>query len=264
MADRPILFLDSGAGGLPYVEAVRELLPEEQVVYIADTAHFPYGTREAEDIRNILVDLVARSIKRFSPGIIVLACNTATVLALAELRGRFDVPFVGVVPAVKPAARLVQRGTVAILATDRTADAEYLAELVEDHADGASVEILAAGGLVTFVEERLPRADAAARREAVSRALAELPRERLDAVVLGCTHFTHLATEIAEEVGDDVRVIDSREGVARRVASLLGVDGACRAGRARAGGRLHITGEGDDRYALLARAYDLSFEGRLL
>lgn len=282
MDSRPILFLDSGAGGLPYVDAVRELVPDERFVYVADTAHFPYGARDEAEIRAVLVDLLDRSITQFDPGLVVLACNTASVVALAELRRRFEVPVVGVVPAVKPAAAAAEGGAVAILSTERTADAEYLAGLIDHHAGDASVEIVPAAGLVEFVEERLTVTDEAGRRAAVGRALGGLRRADLDAVVLGCTHFTHLSCEIAAELGEGVRVIDSRDGVARRVATLLGrgegagggradrqapaggpAPAGAGAGGAADAGRLYVTGEPQERYVRLARRHGLRFEGRL-
>lgn len=267
MDSRPILFLDSGAGGLPYADAVRELLPDEPIVYVADTAHFPYGPRDEAEIRAVLVDLLARSTAQLDPGLVVLACNTASVVALEELRRRSRVPVVGVVPAVKPAAAAADGGSVAILSTERTADAEYLAGLIDFHAADTAVEIVAAAGLVEFVEECLTVSDEADRRAAVGRALEGLRRTDLDAVVLGCTHFTHLSDEIAAELGGGVRVIDSRDGVARRVAALLGRDVAAGAGAGVRGaadvGRLYVTGEPHHRYERFARRHGLRFEGRL-
>ena len=286
----PIVFVDSGVGGLPYLEATRALVPDTPFVYIADTGHFPYGTRGEDDIRAIVLQLVDRAIRRFDPALVVLACNTASVVALAALRERYEVPFVGVVPAVKPAAREAGAGGMVILSTSRTADGEYLAGLVDDFAAGTSVSIVPASGLVDFVERRLASDTADEARAAVREAISGSDLRGVDAVVLGCTHFTHLAAEIQRELGPSVRVIDSRAGVARRVAELAeagagvigdalaggGGSGAgdTGAGLGRAGGsgggRLYITDsdEGPEaqaaaaRYRALADIYGLSFEGR--
>ncbi len=301
MDEAPIVFLDSGMGGLPYLEATREFLPEKPFIYIADTAHFPYGTRSEDDIRAILAGLVERVIGRFDPAVVVVACNTGSVVALSDLRERFDVPFVGVVPAVKPAAREAGAGGIVILSTVRTADGEYLAGLIEEFAAGTPVSIVAAGALVDFVEHRFEpdRADEA--RAAVREAVSGIDTSASDAVVLGCTHFTHLAGEIQRELGAAVRVIDSRAGVARRVAELAAGAGRGPSGPARegagghgggppreagghgggrpregdrgGGGRLYVTGADEGsataatkaaaaRYRALATHYGLSFEGR--
>lgn len=280
MDKAPIVFLDSGVGGLPYLEATRTLLPETPFVYVADTAHFPYGTRSEDDIRAILARLVERVIGRFDPPLVVLACNTGSVVALSDLRERFDVPFVGVVPAVKPAAREAGAGGIVILSTARTADGEYLAGLVEDFAAGTPVLNVPAGDLVDFVEHRLAPDRVEEARAAVRQAISEIDPAVSDAVVLGCTHFTHLAAEIQQELGPSVRVIDSRAGVARRVAELAGAGGRRDSGEGGgpggggAGGRLYLTGSGEGpeagtgagtdaaRYQALAAHYGLSFEGR--
>lgn len=270
MDNRPILFLDSGVGGLPYVGAVARLCTHLRPVYIADTAHFPYGTRSGGEIRSVVLSLVERALRVFDPRLVVIACNTASVLALEALRSRFSVPFVGVVPAVKPAAAAVRNGGIGILSTDRTADARYLADLVEDFAAGTPVTIRPAGPLVSFVEHRIADAEEAERLDAVRRALDGMDTAGLDAVVLGCTHFTHLAGEIDRVVGGGTRVVDSRDGVARRVAELAG---DCRGpaggppdGGAASTGAFYVTGVASDdaavRYAAVSARWGLSYEGR--
>ena len=277
-----IVFLDSGMGGLPYLEATRAVLAERAYIYVADTAHFPYGPRSEDDLRAILAALAERVIARFDPAVVVLACNTASVVALSDLRERFEVPLVGVVPAVKPAARAAGAGGIVILSTARTADGDYLAGLVEDFAAGTPVSIVPAGGLVDFVEHRLTSDSADETRSAVREAVSGIDVAASDAVVLGCTHFTHLAAQIQRELGPSVRVIDSRAGVARRVAELAGADNGPPGGGSEggggdggapgpAGGRLYVTGSGEGagmdettaRYQALSAHYGLTFEGRL-
>lgn len=268
MDEQPVLFLDSGIGGLPYVEAVARRLPGERFIYIADTAHFPYGHRSEKAIRRIVGDTVAGGLEEFEPKLVVVACNTASVVALSTLRERYSVPFVGVVPAVKPAALTGGEGDVLVLSTARTADGSYLAQLIRRFAGGQAVRTHAAGDLVTFVEHRLPEAGTEERRRAVGAALRGLEPSGVRAVVLGCTHFTHLTEEIAEWFAPQTRLIDSRDGVARRVAELLAGAGSTAARTAAVEkGCFYVTGDTDieqtRRLEAIARDFGLRFEGNM-
>ncbi len=148
-----IAFLDSGIGGIPYFVRARELLPDFRYVYLADTAHFPYGKQEVNEVRKIVHGAVGALIERFEPEVIVVACNTASVVALDSLRERFDVAFVGVVPAIRPAAKLVGDGTIGVLATERTVNDPYVSRLIKEYAPSANVVLVPAGGLVELVEQ---------------------------------------------------------------------------------------------------------------
>jgi glutamate racemase len=130
MNSRPVLFLDSGIGGIPYCRRFQENNPQEALCYLADRLHFPYGTRNQKDLVLILTTLVEKLVKTVDPKIIVLACNTATVSALAELRQCFPgLPFVGTVPAVKPAMLASKTGTIGVLGTERTIEDPYIRRL---------------------------------------------------------------------------------------------------------------------------------------
>jgi glutamate racemase len=224
-AAAPIGVFDSGLGGLSVVREVRALMPAEHLVYYADCAYCPYGTRPPEEItaRCLAIgdELVAQGVKA-----IILACNTACAVALPELRARLRIPVVGLEPAVKPAARLTRTQRVAVLATPRTVASERLAKLIQNFAVDVEVTTVAAPGLVELVET----GDIAG--PTVNRALRRLLEPLLawdvDVLVLGCTHYPFLRAEIECLVGPDVRVVDSGEAIARRTRAVLEEQGLSR------------------------------------
>lgn len=215
-------FFDSGVGGLAYVPPIRALLPGARFRYLADNECFPYGERSDKVVSEIVLERVGRLISTGTSDIIVIACNTASVVALEALRETYPgVLFVGVVPAVKPAAEVSRTGRIGVLATNRTVSAAYLDSLVAEFAQGLVVERIAGGEIVEFVETRLPTADSRARDEVVRNAAGRFTHASVDTVVLGCTHFLHLEHEFARALGPGVEVVDSRDGVARRVRTLV-------------------------------------------
>ena len=218
----PVAFLDSGIGGLPYLACTRTLLPQERYVYVVDRKNFPYGEKTASQVITAISGIAERIIEREHPQLVVIACNTASVVALSVLRERFSIPFVGVVPAVKPAAALSQKHRVGVLATRRTIEGEYLRKLIRDHASDCAVVSLPAAGLVEFVEGAM---DKSTPEEKTARVRTEVERFRnagIDALVLGCTHFLHLEAEFRRLLdADGITLVDSREGVARQVQRLL-------------------------------------------
>ncbi|HUX19839.1 MAG TPA: aspartate/glutamate racemase family protein, partial [Spirochaetia bacterium] len=139
MAERPVVFYDSGIGGLPYLAWVRERRPDAHFIYVGDNEHFPYGEKTHEELRRIAVSVVGRILTRFDPQLVVVACNTASVVALAELRARYPVAFVGVVPAVKPAAERSRGRRIALLATTRTVGDAYSEKLIKEYASDCTV-----------------------------------------------------------------------------------------------------------------------------
>jgi glutamate racemase len=222
MTPEPVAFLDSGVGGLPYLAFARSRLSGQRLVYVADRENFPYGEKSRTDIVTAALSVAGRLIDREHPRLVVVACNTMSVVALADLRARFPVPFVGVVPAVKPAASLSRRKRVGVLATRRTVEGEYLRNLIVQYASGCDVVSLSSSALVAFVENELYRASPREREERVRREVDRFLSEGIDALVLGCTHFLHLEPEfrsLLEEEG--IALVDSRDGVARQVARLL-------------------------------------------
>ena len=222
--EQPIGIFDSGVGGLTILQAVRKRMPGERLVYLADSAGFPYGGRSAADIQA----RTAASCRALLDGgckLIVIACNTATVAALVHLRARFpEVPFVGVVPVVKPLAERTRTGMVAVLATPGTAASDYLAGLVARFARGTRVLSIGCPGLADLVEEGIvagPRVD-----EALAAPLAAVRRSGADLVGLGCTHYPFLRPALARQLGDAIGILDSAEPVARRVEAILAERGA--------------------------------------
>ncbi len=220
-----IAFLDSGIGGLPYLARARELLPGETFLYLADTEGFPYGGKDDKTIRELVLDRVERLVRLHSPTILVIACNTASQLALNAVRKAFPrLPVIGTVPAVKPAAETSLKRRIGIIATESTVRSPYLDELVRRHAAGCLVLREGAPELVRFVETEFLRSNAAGRRAAVAPHLQSFMESGVDRIVLACTHFLHVSADIqsfARETDPEASVVDSREGVARRLANVL-------------------------------------------
>lgn len=215
-----VLFFDSGVGGLAYARAFTALAPDVPIVYVADTAFFPYGERSPDQVRARVVAIFEVLLARGRPRAVVIACNTASVVALAALRERFDVPFVGVVPAVKPAAALTRTGHIAVLSTARTAADPYTEQLVKDFAALHTVTRIGLGALVEAVEAELCQEE----RPACARIIAESLRESLpaavDVVVLACTHFVHVRPLFAAALRVGVQLVDSVDGVVRRTIAV--------------------------------------------
>jgi len=220
MKDRPICFLDSGIGGLPYLEQARRVLPDCRFAYFADTAHFPYGEQSVEELQQIAVAAVRSIISAWNPCMVVVACNTASVVALDLLRSEFDLPFVGVVPALKPAALMSSNGTIGLLATERTVSDPYVSQLIRDYAPRHSVHMIAASGLVEAIEAGEFIADARVEEHYLRQPIEQLISHGVDSVVLGCTHFVHVRQQIERMLGPEIAVVDSVEGVARQVLRL--------------------------------------------
>jgi len=222
MKNRPVIFVDSGIGGIPYCRYFQRRNPRQSVVYLADRLHFPYGKRDKDELAGIVVNLVERVIAAVDPQMVVLACNTATLAALALLRERFpSLHFVGTVPAVKPAALASKTGKIGVLGTELTIKESYIRELAAQFGD-CVITGIAAPELVAFVEGRLDIAGADEKREMARRYLNQFRAAGVDAIVLGCTHFLFLEDEFRQEAAPDITVFESVEGIAHRIESLLG------------------------------------------
>ncbi|WP_112429462.1 glutamate racemase [Thermogemmatispora tikiterensis] len=214
----PIGVFDSGAGGLTILSALRQELPGEDYIYVGDTAHCPYGLRSEAEITRLVLEisrfLVERGVK-----LIVVACNAASQAALATLRATFPVPFVGVVPAVKPAARLTRKGRIGIIATNQAARSPYLQQLIANFAREIETYSHGCSELVTLVERG--ELDTPTAEEVVRQALRPVLSKDIDVLVLGCTHFPALRPVIERVAGSNVQVIDSGAAIARRTRSVL-------------------------------------------
>lgn len=215
----PIGVFDSGAGGLTILSVLLKELPHERFLYLGDTAHCPYGVRSDEEITELTLIcsrfLIARGVK-----LIVIACNTASQAALSTLRATFpDLTFIGVVPAVKPAARLTRKGRIGIAATNQAAKATYLRQLIDEFAGGIEAFAVGCPDLVTLVEHG--QISGLEVEEAVREALGPVLAADIDVLVLGCTHFPALHAVIERVAGPKVQIIDSGQAIARRTRAVL-------------------------------------------
>ncbi len=263
MADRPVAFIDSGIGGLPYVAYTRQTAPNRRYIHVADCGNFPYGSKTPGEIVASTVSLAGRLIEKVAPALIVVACNTMSVFALDALRSKFNIPIVGVVPAIKPAAALSKKRRVGILGTPRTVEGPYLQALIAKFADGCRVVGLAAQDLVGYIETELHRSTAEERRAKVRIEAERFRVQDVDAVVLACTHFLLLEEEFRLELGPGITIVDSREGVANQVVRLLG--GGFDANAGKGGDVLYVTGDEpiDERYAYFAKRFGMELVGIL-
>ncbi|HET7010302.1 MAG TPA: glutamate racemase [Anaerolineales bacterium] len=219
MASPCIGLFDSGIGGLSILREVRRLLPAEDLVYVADQAHVPYGSRPKEEVRSFS-EAITRFLIDRQAKLVVVACNTASAVALHPLRRTFpQVPFVGMEPAVKPAAQATRSGVVGVLATPATFQGELFASVVERFAAGVRVVEQTAPGLVEQIEAG--DLDGPVTRGIVDRALRPLLEQGADAIVLGCTHYPFVIPLIQELAGPNVQVIDPSPAIARQTQRLL-------------------------------------------
>lgn len=211
---------DSGVGGLSVLRAIRQLMPGQPVIYLADQAHVPYGARPLEEVRDFSAS-ITRYLRAQGAQLIVVACNTASAAALHHLREKFPrMPFVGMEPAVKPAAEQTQTGVVGVLATPATFQGALYASVVERFARGVILLQDTCPGLVQQIEAG--DLNGPATRAILERALRPMLAQNIDTVVLGCTHYPFVIPLIQEITGPAVRVIDPAPAVARQTARLLG------------------------------------------
>ena len=222
MDTRPILFFDSGVGGLSVLAATRALLPRAPVVYAADSAGFPYGLRREEDIAARVPALLGRLAERFRPRLIVIACNTASTIALPAVRLALDLPIVGTVPAIKPAALLSTTRVIGVLGTAATVRQPYVDRLAAEFAADCVVLRHGSADLVEAAEARLRGEDVDPARfaSALDGLLDQPGGDRIDTIVNACTHFPLVEDDLAAAAPRPIRFIDGNAGIARRVAFL--------------------------------------------
>jgi glutamate racemase len=265
----PIGIFDSGVGGLSVLNAVRALLPGEDLIYLADQANVPYGPRSLEEVRNLSVG-ITRYLLDQGAKLIVVACNTASAAALHHLRQVFpQISFVGMEPAVKPAAEQTRSGVVGVLATPATFQGELYASVIERFANGVSVLQDTCPGLVMEIDAG--HLDTPKVRSILERALDPMLAQGIDTVVLGCTHFPFVIPTITEIAGPGVRVIDPSPAIARQVERLLEENGL-RDDKTNAGQRRYLTTGDPQKMAILlprligdsAEVGKLAWEGEVL
>jgi len=214
----PILFFDSGVGGLSVLGPTRALLPNAPIVYVADNAGFPYGTKTEAELASRVPALLGRLVERFHPRLAVIACNTASTIALDHVRAALDIPVVGTVPAIKPAAELSKSRVIGVLGTDATVRQPYVDNLARQFASDCSIVRHGSAELVALAEAK--PAGGAIDQAAVAAAVQPLrDTPDLDTVVLACTHFPLLADELAATL-PGIAFVDGGPGIARRIAFL--------------------------------------------
>lgn len=227
--EAPILFFDSGVGGVSVLRPTLALLPNAPIIYATDYIGLPYGEKSEAEVGTRVSALLGRLIERFRPRVAVIACNTASTIALDHVRAALDTPFVGTVPAIKPAALSTETGVIGLLGTEATIRQPYVDRLERAFCEGKLLIRHAAPGLVAAAEAKL-------RGEWVDpavyvRAIKGLEDSHdkgfwIDRIVLGCTHFPLIREELVEaavkRVGfpPDIQTIDGGEGIARRIAHL--------------------------------------------
>lgn len=248
---QPIGIFDSGVGGLSVLRAVRRELPCEDILYLGDQAHIPYGQRDKEQIREF-----SRAVTRYllaqGAKLIVVACNTASAVALHDLRREFpDVVFVGMEPAVKPAAETTHTGKVGVLATPTTFGGELYASVVERFAGGVTLYQDACPGLVELIEKG--NLDGPEPRQILERALAPMLAGGIDTVVMGCTHYPFVIPLIESITGPGVRTIDPAPAIARQVRRLLEQNGFLNPSEKVGAMQFHTSGDPEALAGLLPR-----------
>ena len=239
LTQTPIGVFDSGAGGLSVLREIRVLMPDEDIVYFGDQGHVPYGPRPMGQIQDFS-EGITRYLLSQNAKIVVVACNTASAAALKYLRDKFpDTQFVGMEPAVKPAAEKTQTGKVGVLATPATFQGALYASVVERFAKGVELFQNTCNGLVQQIE--MGNLDGDETQRILEDALHPMLDKNIDTVVLGCTHYPFVIPLIEKIVGEKVRVIDPAPAVARQVKRLLEAGGM----RSRGGGRIRFVTSGE-------------------
>ena len=217
----PLLFFDSGVGGLSVLRPTRALLPSAPIVYAADSAGFPYGTKSEAELATRVPALLGRLVERFRPRLVVIACNTASTIALDDARAALDLPVVGTVPAIKPTSAISTTRVIGVLGTEATVRQPYVDDLAAKFAADCTIIRHGSPRLVELAEARLGGETVSVEDvRAATRPLFDAPDgDRIDTVVLACTHFPLLADELAEAF-PRVAYVDGGPGIARRIAWL--------------------------------------------
>jgi len=218
-----ILVFDSGIGGLSVAREIRAVLPAAEMIYVADDAAFPYGDWEEEALSAHVIAVIAELIDRFAPDVAVIACNTASTLVLPPLRARFELPFVGTVPAIKPAAERTRSGLVSVLATFGTMRRDYTRDLIQSFAQSCDVRLVGSANLAPLAEAHMRGeaiGDADVRAEIVP-AFVEKDGRRTDMIVLACTHYPFLIDWLRRLAPWPVEWIDPAPAIARRVVAVV-------------------------------------------
>ncbi len=210
-------FLDSGTGGVPYMLDLKKKRPAARCVFLGDTIHFPYGEKSSEEVTACAAMAIKKIMESWNPRTIVVACNTISVTSLKKLRSAFpSIPIVGTVPAIKLAAKVSKNKRIGLLATNATVNNPYSRQLAEDFAGDCVVVNRGDPDLVSFIEHDFFTATLEEKKAAIKPAVDFFKQNDCDTIILGCTHFTHIADICKQVAGSDVNVIDSRDGVSNQ------------------------------------------------
>jgi glutamate racemase len=218
----PILFFDSGIGGLSVLSAVQAALPYAPIVYAADYAAMPYGDKSEAEIAARVPALLGRLVERYRPRLVTIACNTACTIALSHVRAALDIPVVGTVPAVKPAALATQTGIFGLLGTAATVRQAYVDRLEAEFAADKLLLRHAAPELVLAAEAKLRGEEVPAQiyQDAIAGLTNQIRGDEIDVIILGCTHFPLLQKELSSITGPQMLFVDGAAGIARRIEYL--------------------------------------------
>ncbi|TBW30184.1 glutamate racemase [Gramella sp. KN1008] len=215
---RPIGIFDSGVGGTSIWKEIHQLLPHEQTIYLSDSRNAPYGIKPQEEIISLSVKNTEKLLE-MGAKIIVVACNTATTNAIKILRASYDIPFIGIEPAIKPAALKSSNKAVGILATRGTLTSELFAQTSELYTQDINVIEVEGNGLVELIESG--KKEAPETQRLLEKLLEPMLKARIDYLVLGCSHYPYLIPLLKKILPDDVSIIDSGEAVARQTRAVL-------------------------------------------
>ena len=222
MDERPVAFLDSGIGGIPYAHFFHTRNKSEKIVYAADRANFPYGPRSKENVIELALSLVKRLVLKYDPRLLAIACNAISVSALKAIRDEFQgLPVVGTVPAIKPAVEHSRKRCIAVIGTQRAIEDPYIAELAAEYGPDCVILGESAPDLVEFVEHRWIDASPEERFLAAKLWVDKFREKGADSLVLACTHFLLLKEEFLGAAQNNFGIFDSLEGVTARVESIL-------------------------------------------
>ena len=230
-AHEKILLFDSGLGGLTVFREIATLRPQADYIYVADDAAFPYGKLDEQALVSRIVDLMDELIETHQPQLVIIPCNTASTIVLPALRQKFPVPFVGTVPAIKPACATSVTRRVSVLGTEATVSREYTRALIRDYAQNCRVTLVGSRHLAAYAEAEFagaPASDAQIQAEIAPCFLDD--GERTDTIVLACTHYPLLIGRLTQLAPWKVNFIDPAPAIARRVVDLLGPVTAMRTG----------------------------------
>ena len=223
--DIDFAFIDSGTGGIPYMLNLKKKLPQARCVYLGDTAHFPYGEKTMDEVTECASRTIKLIVEKWNPKVLIIACNTISVTSLAPLRKRFpSLSIVGTVPAIKLAANVSKNKVIGLLATNATVKHPYCQNLIDDFASDCKVFSRGDPELISFIEHKLFTATEDEKNQAVLPSVSYFKSCGCDTIILGCTHFTHIANILSNVCGDEIQIVDSRDGVSNQAIRIMNSD----------------------------------------